>query len=162
MQPEYYSPEGMQDELEELLRCFREEIPDTAMAQIPLYLYNIDYDKKSMTVVITPTPWMADRTGYMSNGAFSMALDQTMGILCLYLCDGMTPTVTMQLSLLRPIPLDRRLFIRAHLVNSDGKKLDVSATAWCDGTEAEPVATSVGLYYRGGMRQPIQGYRGNR
>ena len=42
----------------------------------------------------------------------------------------MTPTITMQMSLLRPIPIDRRLYIKVKLLGTDGTKIDVSATAW--------------------------------
>ena len=59
----------------------------------------------------------------------------------------MTPTVTMQLSLLRPIPLDRRLYIEAKLLGTDGTKLDVSATAWSEGMKDQPACSAVGIYY---------------
>jgi acyl-coenzyme A thioesterase PaaI-like protein len=91
---------------------------------------------------------MADRTGAMSNGAFSVALDQTMGILCLYVVHKpMTPTVTMQMSLLRPIPLDRKLYIKTKLLGTDGTKIDVAATAWSEGMKDDPACSAVGVYF---------------
>ena len=59
----------------------------------------------------------------------------------------MTPTVTMQLSLLGPIPLDKPLYIKAKILSSDGSKLDVGATAWSGDMEREPVCTAVGIYF---------------
>ncbi len=145
----------MMEEIEELFRGFRENMPGWVTEHVPLYLHSNDYDNRSMTAVIHPSPWMADRTGAMSVGAFAVALDQVMGILCLYLVDGMTPTVTMQYSLLRPIPLEGDLYIDARVVNTDGTKIDVVATARSAAIADGPVATATGIYYRGGMRQPI-------
>lgn len=148
MQLEYYSPEGMRAEIEEHLRYFREDMPGTVAERVPLYLHELDYEKRSITTVLTPTPWMADRTGDMSNGAFAVALDETMGFVCLYAARrAMTPTVTMQLSLLRPIPIDKKLYIKAKLVGTDGTKLDLTATAWSEGMEEEPACTAVGIYF---------------
>ena len=152
---EYYSPVGMGMELEEWLRKFREDMPGTIMARVPLYLHDYNFHKQTITVYVDPTPWMADRTGGMSNGAFSVALDETMGILCVYFMNDMTPTITMQMSLLRPIPTDRRLYISAKLLGTDGTKIDVSATAWSEGSKDQPVCTAVGIYYGPGKKQPI-------
>ena len=148
MKPEYLSPEGMRAEIEEWLRYFREDMPGTVAQRVPLYLHDLDFEKRSITTVLTPTAWMADRTGAMSNGAFAVALDETMGFLCLYTAQrDMTPTVTMQLSLLRPIPLDKKLYIQARLVGTDGAKLDLTATAWSEGMENEPACSAVGIYF---------------
>ena len=147
MGPEYYTQEGMRAQLEEWLRRFREDQPDTIMEWVPLYLHDCDFQKRTMTVCVDPTPWMADRTGGMSNGAFSVALDETMGILCVYFVDSMTPTITMQMSLLRPIPIDRRLYIKVKLLGTDGTKIAVSATAWSEGDADHPVCTAMGIYY---------------
>ena len=148
MQPEYYSQEGMRAEIEEYARFFREEMKGTVADRMPLYVHEVDYEHKSITMVLTPTPWMADRTGDMSNGAFSVVLDQTMGFLCLYTAHGpMTPTVTMQLSLLRPIPIDKKLYIQAKMVGTDGTKIDVTATAWSEGMEHQPACSAVGIYF---------------
>ena len=74
MGPEYYTQEGMRAQLEKWLRRFREDQPGTIMEWVPLYLHDCDFQKRTMTVCVDPTPWMADRTGGMSNGAFSVAL----------------------------------------------------------------------------------------
>lgn len=148
MEPEYYSPEGMRAELEEWARYFREDLKGLVAERVPMYLADVDYENHSFTYYVDPTPWMADRTGNMSNGAFSVAMDQTMGIMGLYAAHrNMTPTVTMQLSLLRPIPLDRRLYIEAKLLGTDGTKLDVAATAWSEGMKDQPACSAVGIYY---------------
>ena len=146
---EYYSQEGMEREIGEWLRKFREDIPDTIMAQVPMYLHECSFEKRSLTVYIDPTPWMADRIGGMSNGTFSVALDETMGVLTIYFANSMPPTITMQMSLLRPISLDKRLYIRANLVGEGGSKDDLTAQAWSEGMEDQPVCSATGIYYTG-------------
>lgn len=147
-QPNYDSQEGMRACVEELARHFREELTGTVAERVPLYIHEVDYEKKTLTTVLTPTPWMADRTGCMSNGAFSVALDETMGFLCLYTARmPMTPTVTLQLSLLRPIPIDKKLYIKTRLMGTDGVKLDLTATAWSEGMKERPACTAVGIYF---------------
>ena len=154
MKPDYYSPEGMRVELEEWLRYFREDLKGLVAERVPMYLESVDFEHRSFVIYVDPTPWMADRTGNMGNGAFSVALDQTMGIMGLYVAHRqMTPTVTMQLSLLRPIPLDRRLYIEARLLGTDGTKLDMAATAWSEGMKDQPACSAVGIYYAAKPRQ---------
>ena len=144
----YYSQEGMQAQVEEMTRYFREDLPGTVAERVPLYLHEVNYERRTLTTVLQPEPWMADRSGYMSNGAFCVALDETMGFLCLYTARmPMTPTVTMQLSLLGPIELDKPLYIKAKILSTDGTKLDVGATAWSGDLEHEPVCTAVGIYF---------------
>ena len=146
--PDYHSQKGMQEYMEEVARYFREELTGTIAERIPLYIHEVNYEKKTLTTVLTPTPWMADRTGGMSNGAFSVALDETMGFLGLYIANlPMTPTVTMQLSLLRPIPIDKKLYIKTRLMGTDGVKLDLTATAWSEGMKDSPACTAVGIYF---------------
>ncbi len=158
MEPEYQSQEGMRAEMEAWLRVFREDMKDRVSERVPMYLHSVDFEHSSYVVYIDPTPWMADRTGGMGNGAFSVAMDQTMGILGLYITHRrMTPTITLQMSLLRPIPLDRRLYIKAELLGTDGTKLDMRATAWSDGYQGEPVCSAVGIYYGGGPSQMSNG-----
>ncbi len=145
---DHNTPEGMRAHIEESLRFFREDMTGTVAEQVPLYLHDFDFEAKTITTVLTPTPWMADRTGDMSNGAFAVALDETMGFLCLYAAgEKMTPTVTMQLSLLRPIPIDKNLYIQARLMGGDGTKIDVNALAWSEGEQYRPVCSAVGIYF---------------
>jgi predicted transcriptional regulator len=144
----YFSQAGMEQKMQESLRFFREDLKGTVADRVPLYFHDCDFERKTLTTVLEPTPWMADRTGAMSNGAFSVALDQTMGILCLYVVHKpMTPTVTMQMSLLRPIPLDRKLYIKTKLLGTDGTKIDVAATAWSEGMKDDPACSAVGVYF---------------
>ena len=146
--PNYDSQEGMLAQAEEMARYFREDMPGTVSDKIPLYVHEVNYARKTLTMVLQPSAWMADRSGYMSNGAFCVALDETMGFLCLYTARmPMTPTVTMQLSLLGAIPLDKPLYIKAKSLSSDGSKLVVGATAWSGDMEREPVCTAVGIYF---------------
>lgn len=148
MQPEYHSQEGMRAQIEEYARFFREDMGGTVAERMPLYVHEVDFARRSITMVLTPTPWMADRTGAMSNGAFAVVLDETMGFLCLYTARRtVTPTVTMQLSLLRPIPIDKKLYIQARMVGTDGTKIDVTATAWSEGMEDQPACSAVGIYF---------------
>lgn len=146
---EYYdSQEGMQEYMEDVASYFRNEMKGTVAERIPLYVHDVNYEKMTLTTVLTPTQWMADRTGAMSNGAFSVALDETMGFLGLYVARlPMTPTVTMQLSLLRPIPIDKKLYIKTRLMGTDGVKLDLTATAWSEGMKDNPACTAVGIYF---------------
>ena len=146
--PDYDSQEGMEAYMEEVAQHFRDELTGTVAERVPLYIHEVNYEKKTLTTVLTPTPWMADRTGCMSNGAFSVALDETMGFLGLYIARlPMTPTVTMQLSLLRPIPIDKKLYIKTRLMGTDGMKLDLTATAWSEGMKDNPACAAVGIYF---------------
>lgn len=148
MEDQYFSQEGMLRKIEEYARFFREDMTGTVAEQIPLYVHSVDFETRSITLELTPTPWMTDRTGNVGNGAFAAALDQVMGYLCLYCARRkVTPTVTMQLSLLRPIPANRKLYIRAKLAGTDGTKIDVTATAWSEGMENEPACSAVGIYF---------------
>ncbi|MBR1781170.1 MAG: hypothetical protein IJ751_07215 [Oscillospiraceae bacterium] len=145
---EWFSEEGMRRGMEEIMLSFRERMRGTVAEKMPMYVHECSFQERTLTVRIPLTPWMADRTGDMSNGALSTALDQSMGILSLYFARGrMTPTITMQLSLLRPIPLDRPIYIKSTMLSSNGDKNDLTALVWSEGMEDHPACTAVGMYY---------------
>ena len=51
----------MRAQLEEWLRRFREDQPDTIMEWVPLYLHDCDFQKRTMTVCVDPAPSIAGR-----------------------------------------------------------------------------------------------------
>ena len=150
MEREYawFSEEGMRPALERIITRFWSKMEGTVADHMPMYLHDCSFTEKTLTVRIPLDRWMADRTGNMSNGAISVAMDHTMGFFSLYLAqEHMPPTITMQMSLLHPIPLDRTLYIRSRLLSMTGNKADLYSIAWLDGEEDRLVCTAVGMYY---------------
>ena len=73
--PNYDSQEGMLAQAEEMARYFREDMIGTVADKIPLYVHAVNYARKTLTMVLQPSAWMADRSGYMSNGALTFVAE---------------------------------------------------------------------------------------
>ena len=154
MKPEYFSQEGMTLEMDALLRHFREHFPGTVAERIPMYFHSCNFEERSYIFYVDPTSWMSDRSGHMGNGAFGVILDHAMGILDIYFSKCVTPTITLQMNLLRGIPIDRRLYVRTQLVDADGTRNSLTVTAWSEGMEHHPVCNATGIYFVSGFPLP--------
>ncbi len=111
-------------------------------------LYECSFADSTVTLCLTPKPWMSNPMEILHGGVAASVLDMTMGLLCRYCSGGyMTPTVGMDVQFLRPGPLDRRLFIRAELTKRGLSVCHATGAMWAEGAEDKLIATSSGVYF---------------
>ena len=111
-------------------------------------LTSCDYEKSAIVLAVEPKPWMRNPIDILHGGISATLLDMTMGMLCRYCSGGyMTPTIDLNVSYLRPGPMDRRLYIRAELTKRGMSVCHAAGALWAEGAEDRLIATAVGTYY---------------
>ncbi len=113
-----------------------------------------DFEKKTLCLSYFVQDWMRNSNGVMHGGIVSTVFDLTMGLLSGYCAGGtLTPTTTMQVTYLRPIPAGETLVIKAYC-NMTGKTMcAISAKSWLETKSNKLTDTASATYYTGSSRQ---------
>ncbi len=107
-----------------------------------------DYARRQGTLRMHTKAWMANPSDILHGGVTAAVLDLTMGLLARYCTGGhMTPTISMDVSYLSPIPLDDILVVRARITRPGFTICYATGSAWVEGKENAPAATASGTYY---------------
>ena len=150
MEPELFSQAGM----ERSCRAFTEMLcaesgqngPSYSCAIQPRY-ESCDFEKKTLLVSILVEDFMRNTNGVMHGGAVATAMDTILGSLTYYMCgEHLTPTINMNVSYERPIPLKKRLFVETTCLSCGRTMAYATARAWVEGSE-KTVASASGTYY---------------
>lgn len=118
--------------------------------QLPCTVESCDAAARSVVFRFDPpADWMYNPFGTLHGGMIAAVLDNAMGIYCALLTpDSGTPTVSLQLSYLRPCPMGSPLHVRAELIRPGRSVSFARATLWVK-DERRPVATAEGIYHMG-------------
>ena len=151
MEPELYSQAGM----ERSCRTFTQGLSNERDQRGPSYSCAIqprfescNFEKKTLIVSIAVEDFMRNTNGVMHGGAVATAMDTIMGSLTFYMCgEHLTPTINMNVSYERPIPLGKRLFIESTCLSCGKTMAYATARAWVEGTPEKIVASASGTYY---------------
>lgn len=149
MLPEnFHSQAGMEVSLRAFIKRLNEARPGTFNDMLSPKYAGCDFNEKSLTVIYETTPWMSNPVGAAHGGVVAGMLDTTMGSLAFYMAgETVTPTITLQVSYLRPVLLSEKLYVKA-VSNMAGRTMcHLTAIAWLEGSESKPVATASGSYY---------------
>lgn len=107
-----------------------------------------DYDEKSLVVSMEAQHWMANPSSILHGGVTASILDMAMGLLCRYCSGGyMTPTIDMSVSYLRPVPLHKKLLVRADVTMSGFTICHAVGSLWAEDAPEKLLATATGSYY---------------
>ena len=142
------SQEGMEKAFADYFRWMRAECGGTYNAMLGVRFVACDYEKKTVLLAAELEDWMTNPSGMVHGGVTASLLDFTMGILARYCTTGcMTPTVSMQVNYLRPIPPEKTVFLEASVTMAGFSLCHTAARAWAEGAEKLPVATATGVYH---------------
>lgn len=107
-----------------------------------------DIGEMSLVASFVGQPWMQNPVGNVHGGIIGTAFDEAIGTLAFFSAgDRMAPTVSLQVSYIRPVPLERRVFIRSWVTSSGKTLINAMAEAWLDGEEDSLVATATASYF---------------
>ncbi len=122
----------------------------TVLGMIQRALDTVDADKGTVVYRFTPQPWMTNPGGSMHGGVIATMFDNAMGMTATACGDGgMTPTVEMQVSYLRPVALDRTVYVRVTLRNAGWTLTRLTAELWQEGAADRLSATATGTFVTG-------------
>lgn len=142
------SQEGMERAFAGYFADVRKNCDGTFNAMLDASLESCDYEGKSLTLRMELKGWMTNPGGILHGGVSASAVDLTMGLLCRYYGGGvMTPTVSMEVSYLKPGVIGGQLLIRADLTSCGLNLCHATARAWMEDTPDRTVCTAAGVYY---------------
>lgn len=105
-----------------------------------------DSAEQSLTVAYPAQYWEQNILGRMHGGAMAALLDFTAGLLAVYESGTMAVTVSMQVSYLRPGPVDGRVLVKARGTKAGRTLLHSFAQAWCEDAPDKLIATANCIY----------------
>ena len=141
------SQEGMERAFRHYFRWMREENDGTFNAMLGGEFVSCDYEKKTALIAMETQDWMTNPSRIVHGGITASILDFTMGLLARYATTGyMTPTISMEVSYLRPVPLNARIYVEAQVSMAGFTVCHVTAKAWAEDPQ-KLIATSAGAYY---------------
>lgn len=142
------SQEGMERAFADYFRWMREECDGTYNAMLNARFVSCDYERKTVLIAMDTQSWMTNPSRMVHGGITASILDFTMGLLARYCTTGyMTPTISMDVSYLRPVPLEKTVMVEAQITMAGFSVCHVTAKAWAEGAEEKILATSSGAYY---------------
>lgn len=110
-------------------------------------LVSCDGPARSVTYRFRTYGWMANPMGVTHGGMIAAILDASMGTLCASLYRIMPPTITMTTNYCRSVPLDTEVLVKVHATYPGGTNCQLTAEMYLPGEEADPLATTCGVYY---------------
>lgn len=142
------SREGMERAFRAYFAYAREHFGGTFNGMLGAEFVSCDYETKTLRVAMDTQDWMTNPSQMVHGGVTASLLDFTMGLLARYCGTGyMTPTISMEVSYLRPAPLNRRIYVEAQATMAGFTICHATAKAWAEGTPEKPIATASGAYY---------------
>lgn len=136
----------MERALRESARMAAEDLAGTINGWMPPRFESCDADSRTYICSFAMRKEYANPGGNLHGGLVAVVFDTAMGHLARFYCDHMTPTVSLSISYLRPVPVDQPLFVRVHM-DKPGSTVDyITAELYTAGAPEKILATASGVY----------------
>ena len=140
-----------QQRMEASLRATTEMVaaqcPVTVNEWMLPHLESCDYAARSCVYSFSMRKEYANPGGVALHGGLTGVLfDTAMGHLAHFYCNHMTPTISLQISYLRPVPVDRPILIRCHMDKPGSMMHYLHAEAFTADAPEKLLATATGVY----------------
>ncbi len=143
----YFTQAGMDCVLRRFCQ-YQNDIANTLNSVMGTEYIRGDFDSKTAVFAFDVTQWMRNPGGVMHGGALSAALDIAMGsCTCYWAGCRLTPTVTLQMNFLRPIPVGSRLILECRVHSCGRTTAYATAFGYIEGREDKSVVTANGVYH---------------
>jgi uncharacterized protein (TIGR00369 family) len=141
----------------EFIEILNHARPGTIQSKMHVSFVSCDFESRTITVSYETMPWMSNPIGVMHGGIIGAVLDSAMGALVFALSGRkFPPTVSLQISYLRPIPLGSRIMARARADFIGRTNSSAAAELWMENQPDKLMATASGIFYTGGKPEPDQ------
>ena len=125
----------------------REDLAGTINSWLAPVFESCDAESGTYTCSFAMRKEYANPSGVVLHGGLTAVLfDSAMGHLSRFYAGGMTPTISLNLSYLRPVPVDRPIFIRSHMDKPGSLANYLSAVAYTADAPDKILATATGVY----------------
>ena len=139
---------GMERAIRDYLARLAQNSDGTFNGMLAAHLTGCDYEKRTLTLQVDTKTWMENPSGVVHGGVSAAMLDMTMGTLARYFSGGgMTPTVSMTVNYLHPVPVNARVFLQAELSMQGFTLCYASGKLWAEESPDSLLCTATGVYY---------------
>lgn len=109
----------------------------------------ISFDEKRLETLFSfeTTNWMGNPIKWLHGGIISTIFDNAMGSLATVISEGnFTPTVTLQVNYLRPVPLEGNVYVLARVTKPGRSLIYTCAELYAEIDSDTPLATATAVY----------------
>jgi len=132
----------------EIERTATDERKNTILGMIKPQVVECDPEQQRITVAYPAMDWERNPHGVIHGGIVSTMFDTAMGIATYAVAGGMTPTISISVSFLRPVPGKGTVLVKAAITKAGRSVLYASAEMYEEGAENTPLATAQGVFHR--------------
>jgi uncharacterized protein (TIGR00369 family) len=131
-------------------RYISEDFPGTISQGLSPRFVRCSFAEDSWTIAYDIRDWMRNPGGVTHGGAIAAMMDVAMGGIT-YACAGEkpTPTIAMELSYVRPIPIGVTVYVDVQLIRAGRTVSSVTARMYQPEQPERILITSTGSYYPG-------------
>ena len=148
---ELFSQEGMERSLRAFIQHIKSDFPGTINCGFLLELESCSFADQTALFSFDVPDWMANPGGVAHGGLVAGMMDTAIGSLTFYFSgEKLTPTISLQISYVRPMVLGRKAHIKVSLSSCGRTMANAIAEAWQEGAPNRVVATASGTYYTAG------------
>ena len=137
-------------EMEARIRAFIDNIneknPDTMCGLIKPAFASCNYEEGSLIMSYPAQSWERNPLGRMQGGIIATLIDFTAGCLSVYESHDMPLTVSLQISYLRPGPLDGQVFVKARNTKAGKHLIHTFVEVWAEAEPDKIIATGNCVY----------------
>lgn len=121
---------------------------DTLPAQIPIKLVSCSVEERTMTFSAQTSAKLQNLWGVTHGGMLATIFDTCMGnTIRGFRLLSIVRTVNLNVSYLRPVPVDAQLRIKVRLLTTGNTLATMDLTAWLPGEEERPTNLATGTFY---------------
>jgi uncharacterized protein (TIGR00369 family) len=140
--------EQAENKLKSMVKWQNDGDPGALTTMLKPRFESFDLKKLTLTCSFLTEDWSRNPNGVVHGGIIASMLDTVMGTLSTWNSGTVpTPTVMLQVSYIRPVPLNTRVYIRAHITNTGRTLSHTTGDAWLESAPGKTVATAVGSYF---------------
>ena len=127
---------------------YRKETPEAMLPNTGICPDLLSCDESTLTLELSYKlyPWMRNPVGVLHGGVAGILVDNAMGIACNSACAAHTPTISMTVNYIRPVPLDGPVTVRSHVVSCGRSMAYASAEIFLHDQPDRILITATGVY----------------
>lgn len=149
MELEYFSPAGMEETIRQIVDKIDKNERGSFNAMLAPRLQAVSWEDKSCTLLYRTVDWMSNPIGIAHGGVLCAIADLSMGTLSKYYAKdvAITPTVSINLNYLRPVPLEGEVLVVSAIDHAGRRLNQLHCTIYNTAEPDKPCITATGTYF---------------